>query len=197
MSSFPPDEAHATLVCGERGGGAAEAFGVSSDVDVHVGTLSKAFGALGGFVATSRQMKQFLANRGRALVYSTALPVPVVAAAQSALAVSQCEAWRRQHLWSLVRRLGDGLGVAADSPIVPLVIGPEADTLALASRLLQAGFHVPAIRPPTVPAGTCRLRVSLSAAHSFQDVDRLIAAMQSCGASFKPLQSVHAPTSKL
>lgn len=171
-------------MCGERGGGGAEAQGVCGDVDLHVGTLSKAFGSLGGFVATSRDMKHLLTNRGRPVVYSTALPLPVVAAAQAALAASQREAWRRQHLWGLVDQLGDGLGVRAESPIIPLVVGAEATALSLAGQLLRKGFHVPAIRPPTVPAGTCRLRVSLSAAHSRADVDDLIAAVRDCGATF-------------
>ncbi|PNH08471.1 putative 8-amino-7-oxononanoate synthase [Tetrabaena socialis] len=84
------------------------------------------------------------------------------------------ESWRRAHVWSLVERLGAGLGVPALSPIVPLVVGGEAAALGLSSRLLAAGLHVPAIRPPTVPSGTCRLRVSLSAAHTNADVDDLI-----------------------
>ncbi|GLC45878.1 hypothetical protein PLESTM_001796000 [Pleodorina starrii] len=175
------DEAHATLVCGEGGGGAAEALGVGHEVDLHVGTLSKAFGALGGFVACSSHFKSLLLNRGRALVYSTSLPLPTVEAAAAALRVSQRESWRRAHVWSLVRRLGEGLGVPALSPVVPLVVGPEGPTLDLSSRLLRAGLHVPAIRPPTVPAGTCRLRVSLSAAHSYDDVDELIGLVRQSG----------------
>ncbi|GLI60844.1 hypothetical protein VaNZ11_003055 [Volvox africanus] len=172
------DEAHATLVCGEGGSGAAEAMGVAHEVDLHIGTLSKAFGALGGFVACSHSFKQLLLNRGRAFVYSTSLPVPVVEAAGAALRVSQRESWRRTHVWSLVHRLGTGLGVPALSPVVPLVVGPEGPTLELSSRLLREGLHVPAIRPPTVPPGTCRLRVSLSAAHSYDDVDELIRLVQ-------------------
>lgn len=84
------DEAHATLVCGERGGGAAEMLGVADDVDLHVGTLSKAFGALGGFVACSSAFKRYLSNKGRSVVYSTALPLPVVAAALAAIEVRCC-----------------------------------------------------------------------------------------------------------
>jgi 8-amino-7-oxononanoate synthase len=121
------------------------------------------------------------------VVYSTSPPLPVVAAASAALAVSQREAWRRPHLWSLVDRLGAALGVAAASPIIPLVVGSEEAALSAAGALLRLGFHVPAIRPPTVPAGTCRLRVSLSAAHSAADVDALVAAIRSCGLRFAPL----------
>ncbi|KAK9827396.1 hypothetical protein WJX81_006330 [Elliptochloris bilobata] len=163
------DEAHATLVCGERGGGAAESAGVADQVDLHIGTLSKAAGAHGGFVACRADMRSLLVTRGRAGVFSTALPAPVVAAATAALRVAAEEPWRRQHLWRLVERLGAGLGVRAASPIVPLVIGGEAAALAASAALLARGFHVPAIRPPTVAAGTSRLRISLSAAHTCAD----------------------------
>mmetsp|Transcript_33223 Transcript_33223/g.60048 ORF Transcript_33223/g.60048 Transcript_33223/m.60048 type:complete len:599 (-) Transcript_33223:73-1869(-) len=183
------DEAHATLVCGAHGGGAAEALGVADQVDLHVGTLSKAFGALGGFIATSKQLRDVLVNGGRPLIYSTALPVPVVEAAAAAMDVAAKDTWRRQHVWRLSSRLGNALQVPALSPIVPLVIGPQTAALDLSRRLLtwgmshpsggsEGGFHVPAIRPPTVPEGTCRLRISLSAAHTNADVDALIGAIK-------------------
>lgn len=142
---------------------------------------SKAFGCLGGFVACSRQWKDFLVNAGRTQVFSTALPVPVAAAALAALRAAAAEPWRRQRVWRLAARLGGALGVPVTSPIVPLVIGPEQETVDISMRLLQQGFHVPAIRPPTVPAGTSRLRVSLSAAHSDADLEQLIAALRACG----------------
>lgn len=171
------DEAHATLVCGEHGGGAVEAQGVVDQVDVHVGTLSKAFGCMGGFVACSRQWKDLLVNLGRAQVYSTSLPVPIVAAAQTALRVARDEPWRRRHLWELVGRLGQALGCQAQSPVVPVVLGSEEVTMRACTELLRRGLHVPGIRPPTVPAGTSRLRISLSAAHSTADVDALAVAV--------------------
>jgi 8-amino-7-oxononanoate synthase len=166
------DEAHATLCCGkERGAGAAEMFGVEHDIDLHIGTLSKAFGCMGGFVCCSNQWKHFFINRGRAQVFSTALPVPVVVAAQEALAISQREGWRREHLWRLIDRLGKELGVGvAVSPIVPVMMGSEDKALEASRELLRQGYHVPAIRPPTVPRGTCRLRISLSAGHTMEDV---------------------------
>lgn len=172
------DDAHATLVCGERGAGTAAMLGVEESVDLHVGTLSKAVGCLGGFVATTRGMKAWLSNRGRGFVYSTALPVPVAAAAQAALRVGMEEEWRREHVWSLVRRVGEGLGCTASSPIVPVVVGAEQDALAISGQLLRAGFHVPAIRPPTVPRGTSRLRISLSAAHTTEEVDSMMRVLR-------------------
>lgn len=177
------DEAHATLVCGPHGGGVTEAAGVCNDVDLHVGTLSKAFGASGGFVACSSSWKQFLINQGRTQVFSTSLPIPVVAAAHEALRTAEEEPWRRHHLWRLTYRLGRKLGVEATSPIIPVVIGSETAAVQASLHLLRKGFHVPAIRPPTVPVGTSRLRVSLSAGHSFQDVDELVEEMKAAPGS--------------
>jgi 8-amino-7-oxononanoate synthase len=181
------DEAHATLVCGSHGGGVSEAAGVGSEVDLHVGTLSKAFGASGGFVACSSAWKKFMTNQGRTQVFSTSLPIPVVASAHEALRTAEEEPWRRQHLWRLTYRLGRKLGVVATSPIIPLVIGSEIAAVEASLMLLSKGYHVPAIRPPTVPAGTSRLRISLSADHSFQDVDGLVEAM--VGAQLSEAQS--------
>ncbi|WIA11309.1 hypothetical protein OEZ85_011432 [Tetradesmus obliquus] len=172
------DEAHATLVCGASGGGAAVMMCVAADIDVHIGTLSKAIGAQGGFVACSSKLRALLLNRGRSVIYSTALPVPVVAAARAALQVSRSEPWRRQHVWHLTRLVSQRLGVPAASPVIPLVVGSEAAALQLSRRLLARGFHVPAIRPPTVARGTCRLRVCLSSAHTQAQVEALVGALQ-------------------
>ncbi|GAQ79440.1 7-keto-8-aminopelargonic acid synthase [Klebsormidium nitens] len=171
------DEAHATLVCGHRGGGAAEAFGVADEVDLHVGTLSKAVGCHGGFVATSRKWKQWILSRGRSFVYSTAQPIPTVAAALAALVVARREPWRQRHVWALVDALSAALGVPFTSPIISVVIGGAKEALDASNELLRRGFHVPAIRPPTVPEGSSRLRIALSAAHTFDDVAALVDAL--------------------
>ena len=165
------DEAHATLVFGQHGGGIAEAQGVGEDVDLHIGTLSKAFGAHGGFVGCSTPMKRLLLSRGRAGIYSTALPLPAVAAARSALTLATPEL--RRQLWARVEAFSRIAGVPAASPIVPIIIGSEADALDAAEAVRGDGFLVPAIRPPTVPAGTARLRVALSAEHELKDVEAL------------------------
>lgn len=175
------DDAHATLVYGEGGAGAVP--GGMAPL-AHVGTLSKAVGAQGGFVACSRALKQLLLSTARPAVYSTALPVPVVAAASAALTAAAAEPWRRDALWARVHQLRSLTGLACCvSPIVPFRLGSEAAALAASAALLRRGFHVPAIRPPTVPAGTARLRVALSAAHSAEDVAALAAALEECGAT--------------
>ena len=167
------DDAHGTLVLGASGGGCAEAQGVESDVDIHVGTLSKAFGTQGGFVATDDTLRSWLLNSGRAFVYSTALPLPIVAAAREALAVRRREPQRVARLQRRIAQVSEALDQAAETPIIPFVLGTDGAALGAAEELLAAGLYVPAIRPPTVPEGTARLRISVSAEHSRADVDRL------------------------
>eukprot|EP00892_Ulva_mutabilis_P006620 jgi/Ulvmu1/432/UM001_0439.1 len=172
------DDAHGTLVLGKNGGGVADMTGTSCSVDVHVGTLSKAVGAHGGFVACSHAIKTLLVNKGRAYVYSTALPVPTVAGALAALNVFDRERWRVEHLQKLQKVLSVYLSAPVDSPIVPLVVGSPERAMRICAELWQAGFHVPAIRPPTVPSGTSRLRLSLSAEHTVVDVMSLIGCIK-------------------
>ena len=177
------DEAHATLVLGAHGGGAAEAAGVASRVDLHVGTLSKAFGAHGGFVACAAPLRELLLSRGRPGVYSTALPLPVIAAARAALSAATPAV--RARLWHNVAEFGAAMGCTLTSPIVPIIVGESSEALAASARLLRAGFHVPAIRPPTVPRGTARLRVALSAAHDPEAVRALARELAAMGFTSK------------
>jgi len=163
------DEAHATGVFGPRRRGLAEQQGVEDKVDITLGTLSKALGCVGGFIAGDRELIEFLRNRARSLIYSTALPPALCAAAVTALdlVMSDEGAHRRDRLWENVRALG------AQSPIYPVIVGDEAAAVALAQTLAERGFFVPAIRYPTVPKGRARLRVTVSAAHTEQDIERL------------------------
>ncbi|CAI5535926.1 unnamed protein product [Closterium sp. Naga37s-1] len=160
------DEAHATLVCGSTDGGAAEEMGVKPAVSMCVmphipspaGTCDASVWQHGR--GSSRRdgapLRDFFASRGRSFIFSTALPVPVVAAARAALAVAGEERWRQRAVWWRVKQLGQGLGVTFTSPICPIVLG-SADLALQASRhLLLSGFHVPAIRPPTVAPGSSR-----------------------------------------
>ena len=177
------DEAHATGVLGNQGTGLCEALGVKDRVDIRIGTLSKAIGAQGGFVAGPRIVIDYLINRCRSLIFSTALAPPLVAAASRAIDTVVQQPERRQRLHRMSAQLRQGLGLNVPPveqlvPIVPVMIGEDGRAVDAAQRLFREGFYVPAIRPPTVPAGTSRLRVSLSAAHDESRVRELAAALQ-------------------
>ena len=172
------DDAHGCLVLGDEGRGSAAACGVHDRVDVHVGTLSKAIASQGGFVVGDRDVVDAILQAGRPGIYSTALPIPTIAAARAALAVGRAADDRREHLRRLVA-LVPGPAVADHStPILPWIVGDEATALRLAAALREEGFHVVAIRPPTVAPGTSRLRLSLSAGHREDEVNALAQALQ-------------------
>ncbi len=178
------DEAHGTGVFGATGRGACEHFQVSDHVPVRIGTLSKALGSLGGFVAGERPLIEYLRNHARTQMYSTALPAANCAAALASLRLLRDDPSLPLKLQTLSQRFRDrleesGVNPAAWStgPIVPIVLGDPDQTLAAAERLDEAGWLVGAIRPPTVPRGTSRLRISLSLHLSDSDVDELAAAV--------------------
>jgi 8-amino-7-oxononanoate synthase len=179
------DEAHATGVLGPGGRGLAEHFGLHSARLLHVGTLSKALGCHGGFVAGPQILIDWLWNKARPQVFSTAFPPAVAAAACAALEIAESEPDRRGRLAQLSTRVRARLVEAGlvvpetrlSTPIVPVVLGEEQQTLAAASRLEEAGFFVAAIRPPTVPAGSSRLRLSLHCHVTDEQLDRLVAAL--------------------
>lgn len=174
------DDAHGTLVLGETGAGAAESLGLAHDaIDIHIGTLSKAFGAHGGFICTSRAMRDVILNRGRSYVYSTALPTPVVCAARASLEVFRTEPAHRRRLDEHRSAVSTHLGCDVQSAIVPILLGTEKRALDASNLLLQNGIHVSAIRPPTVPAGTSRLRIALNARHHPSQVDNLLQLLDS------------------
>jgi len=163
------DEAHGTGVIGPDGRGACAAAGVAERVPARIGTLSKALGSIGGFLAGSRRLIDHVLHEAPSLIYSTALPPAAAAAALEALTIARREPWRRDRVIALARRLRS----EAVTPIVPIVVGEALRAVELADRLREAGMFAPAIRPPTVPAGTARLRVSLCATHHEADVDSL------------------------
>jgi len=166
------DEAHATGVLGPTGRGTAELFGVEGLVPIRIGTLSKALGSAGGFVSGSRSLIDWLANKARAYVFSTAPPGPVCAAAEAALTIVEGEPERRTDLLAKAEKLRERLRAqgwtlgASASQIVPVVVGEAEKATAMQARFMERGLYVPAIRPPSVPEGSSRLRISLSAAHS-------------------------------
>jgi 8-amino-7-oxononanoate synthase len=177
------DDAHGFGVLGASGAGSLEAQGVGARVELLMGTLGKALGTAGAFVAGDATFIETLVQHARTYIYTTALPPAVAAAALESLRIVQEEGWRRERLGSLVLRLRAGaeaLGLSllpSRSPIQPLVLGDAGRALAWAQALRKRGILVPAIRPPTVPRGSARLRITLSAAHENADVDRLLEAL--------------------
>jgi 8-amino-7-oxononanoate synthase len=175
------DDAHGIGVLGATGRGSLEHCGVSGDeVPVLVGTLGKAFGSFGAFVAGSRDLIDFLIQKARPYIYTTALPQPVAAATRKALEIAQREPWRRERVLALTsrfRKAAREAGIAlldSDTPIQPVILGSSEAALSAQQHLFEAGFRVVAIRAPTVPRGSERLRITLSAAHSEEQIDALI-----------------------
>lgn len=179
------DEAHATGVLGAGGRGVAELLGVEGQVDAVVGTLSKALGAAGGFVAGPGVLIDTIVNTARAFIYTTAPPPAICAAAAAAIDIIEAQPQRRQRLCESAARLRDALHRAGRatgdscSPIMPILVGDAAAAVSLSERLLAEGFLVPAIRPPTVPRGTSRLRVSLCCGHEWSDLERFVSVLGS------------------
>jgi 8-amino-7-oxononanoate synthase len=179
------DEAHATLVIGPDGRGAASACGVADRVTIRVGTLSKAIGSIGGFVAGSRRLIDHLLHKAPTLIYSTALPPAAAAAALAALRIARDEPARRERVLQLSTLIPNDLrrsrfsSVSSVTPIIPIPVGESREAIALSARLRERGLLVPAIRPPTVPVGTARLRVSVTAAHTPEDITSLREALVS------------------
>lgn len=183
------DDAHGLGVLGAAGRGTLEQYGLGTDaVPLLIGTLGKAFGSFGAFIAGDAALAEFLLQKARSYIYTTALPQPVAAATRAALALARREGWRRERVLALTARFREqaaAAGVplsASATPIQPVVLGSASAALAAQRELEAAGFWVVAIRPPTVPQGAARLRVTLSAAHTEADVDALAAALgRACG----------------
>lgn len=177
------DDAHGFGVLGHDGRGTLSHFGVSSPRIVYMGTLGKAAGVFGAFVAGEREVVETCVQRARTYVYTTATPPLLAKAVLRSLELMVVEDWRRKHLLRLVAILRAGLArtgwrlLESQTAIQPLVVGDNAGAVSLSRKLAERGLLVPAIRPPTVPVGTARLRVSLSAAHSEDEVRRLTGAL--------------------
>ena len=179
------DDAHGFGVLGKTGAGLCEENNLGpKDVQVLMGTLGKGFGTAGAFVAGSKELIEYLTNFARPYIYTTAMPAAIAAATLTSLEIVKNEPQRREHLQKLISLFREGamaLGLnlmASDTPIQPILIGEADEAIKLTERLKEQGILVTAIRPPTVPQGTARLRVTLSAAHSEQQVLQLLDALK-------------------
>jgi 8-amino-7-oxononanoate synthase len=179
------DEAHATGVLGERGSGATEYFGVEDRVPIVMGTLSKAVGSLGGYVAGSKRLIDFLRNRARTYIFDTSLPASSLAASLAAIDIIEFEPERREYLWRLIEKFKSGLQknigleiLPSHSAVIPVLIGEAQPTLDFARLLRENGVFTPAVRPPSVPPGKCRIRATLMATHKEEHIDLALRAFK-------------------
>ncbi|WP_020558316.1 8-amino-7-oxononanoate synthase [Thiofilum flexile] len=183
------DDAHGLGVLGKTGGGLVEALQLTpTDVPILMGTLGKAFGTAGAFVAGSHDLIEYLIQVARPFIYTTAQPPAIAGATLASLELVQSEHWRREHLQQLIHYFRQGatqLGLQlmdSNTPIQPIVVGESAKALQISRRLQALGLLVVAIRPPTVPNNTARLRVTFSAAHTREQVDQLLSGLSlACG----------------
>ena len=184
------DDAHGTGVLGDGGRGSAEQCGVMAEVDIHMGTLGKALGSFGAYAAASREIIAYLVNRARSFIFSTSLPPAVLAASLAAfdLVDSPSGLALRLALAANTGRFKAGLLAAgfdtmgSETQIVPVYVGGAQQTMEFSRLLLEEGVFVQGIRPPTVPAGSCRLRCTLMATHNDNDLDQALTAITAVGA---------------
>jgi len=178
------DEAHATGVLGKRGSGATEYFGIEDRVPIVMGTLSKAVGSLGGYVAGSKKLIDFLRNRARTYIFDTSLPASSLAASLAAIDIIEFELERRKHLWHLIEKFKSGLKniglelLPSYSAVIPVLIGEAQPALDFARMLRGNGVFTPAVRPPSVPPGKCRIRATLMATHKEEHIERALRAFK-------------------
>lgn len=191
------DEAHSGGVYGSSGEGLCHELGVKDDVDIHMGTFSKAFGVYGAYLCGSRTLIDILVNKARPLIYSTALPPSLLAGIAQALILVQQEHWRRERLQAAARRFRTSLSKAGllvgsgggGSPIVPILIGGNETALQFSAMLEERGIAAVAIRPPTVPDGTARIRFTLSAAHTDKELQGAAECIREVGLALGVLPS--------
>jgi glycine C-acetyltransferase/8-amino-7-oxononanoate synthase len=178
------DDAHATGVLGKRGRGIAEHFGLEGRIPIQMGTLGKALGSFGAFAAGDRDVIDYLINRSRSYIFSTALPPAVCAASIAAIQLVDREPWRREALWKNRERFVAGLsalGIDAgksETPIVPLMICDAEKALQAGGRLFTEGIFATAIRPPSVAEGASRIRMTVMATHAGEDIDFVLAVLR-------------------
>ncbi|MFC1643664.1 8-amino-7-oxononanoate synthase [Chlamydiota bacterium] len=180
------DEAHATGVFGGKGRGVAEYLDVENDIDICMGTFSKSLGSLGGYVVGKKTLIEYLRNKARSFVYTTGIPPAICATSIAALDYCKNHLEIKESLWSNVRYMQENIEklgytlLSKDSQIISIIIGDIKNTMNLSDYLFSEGIMVPGIRPPTVPKGTSRLRISVMANHSKEQLDRCLEAFEEC-----------------
>ncbi|MCK5450711.1 MAG: aminotransferase class I/II-fold pyridoxal phosphate-dependent enzyme, partial [Candidatus Omnitrophica bacterium] len=179
---FMVDEAHATGIFGKNGSGIIESKKIADDIDVIMGTFSKAFGSFGSYAAVSAELREYLINTSRSFIYSTALPISVIEANIAAIDVVKNESYRRKELLSNAKYMRgllkkEGLPVIGESQIIPLMVKDDAKALRLSDSLKDKGFWVVPVRPPTVPKGQSRLRISLTYDHNKQVINKFVSEL--------------------
>ncbi len=179
------DDAHGIGVLGESGGGSLQQMGLGQrQVPILMGTLGKALGSFGAFVAGPEAVIETLIQQARSYIFTTAMPPAVAEATRASLRLVASEGWRREKLRDLIRRFRRGAGqlglplMTSDTPIQPILAGESRRAIEWSRHLEQQGILVTAIRPPTVPEGSARLRITLSASHTPEQVDRLLEALE-------------------
>lgn len=181
------DDAHGTGVMGKTGRGTAEHFGVPSRDLLHMGTLSKAVGVSGGYIAGPEDCIHYLINTSRPFIFSTASPAALAAAASAGLDLIQQEPERRARMWENRTRLWQGIQsmgfqmTASQSPILPIILQDPERATQMSGALLEEGILIPAIRPPSVPKGTSRIRITVTADHSSAHIESCLSALQKVG----------------
>ena len=184
------DDAHSLGVLGDNGAGTAEYFGMEDDVDLIMGTFSKSFACVGGFVAGDEPVVHYIKHHARSLMFSASMPPSVVATVSAALDIIEGEPERRENLWKITNKMLDGLkGLGFDTgpsetPVIPVIIGEIMDTCYFWKALLEAGVYSNAALPPSVPTGTGRLRTSYIATHTEDQMDIVLSTLETLGKKF-------------
>ncbi len=185
------DDAHGTGVMGKNGRGTIEHFGLNPQDVIQMGTLSKAIGTSGGYVAGPAALKKYLINMSRAFIYTTASPPAIAAGASAAIRIIQHEPARRERLWNNRHALHAALTdlgfqlTGTQSPILPIIVKSPERALEMSQALYEAGVYVPAIRPPTVPKDSSRLRLTVSSEHTEEQLENVVRSIQEAGQTLR------------
>jgi len=181
------DDAHATGVLGAEGGGTGEHFGLQDEIDISMGTLGKALGGFGAFISGSNNLREFLINRSRPFIFTTALPPAVIASGIAALELLEEEPEIKARLWENVVYFKKGIKeigfntLQSETPIIPIMVGESSLTIKMGKMLLEEGIFIQGIRPPTVPQGSSRLRITLMATHTRRELEFALEAIEKVG----------------